>query len=102
MPKRTRKDPTAPKDVASLDVTMDATPLNHARPSVIPVQGQANPGGEENVVGRPAPQMSEENQMGQGGDGANENEASQPTRGNTPPIHLDSPEREQQPRASNG
>jgi hypothetical protein len=90
MPKRTRKDPTAPKDVASLDVTVDATPLNHAHPSVTPVLGQANP------------QVSEKHQMGQGGGGANENEASEPTRGHTPPIHLDSPEREQQPRASDG
>lgn len=107
MPKRTRRDPTAPEDVAFLDVTVDATPLNHAHPSVTPVQGQANPGVEENVAGHTAPQMSGEDHIGQGAGenlagGVNENEASQPMRDNTPPIHLDSPEREQQPRAPDG
>ena len=107
IPKRARRDPNAPEGVASLDETVDATPLNHALPSVVPVQDQANPGVEENAAGNTAPHLSEEEHIGHDvgenlAGGANENEISQPTRGNTPLIHLASPKREQQPHASDG
>ena len=102
MPKRVRRGSNAPEGVVSLDETVDADPLNHAHPSVVPVQEQTNPGEEENAAGNTAPHLAEEGNAGPDAGGINEHENSQPTRGNTPPINLASPEREQHPRASDG
>ena len=108
LPLKRRKNDVAAVEVgASLNDTVDATPLNHAHPSVAPVQGQVNPEEveREDADGHAAHLAFEETDQDAGvnltGEG-NRDEVPHPSRGNTPPVHMASPEGEQQPCASDG
>ena len=97
MPKRVRRDPNVVEGVISLTETEDANPINQAFPSGGPIQNQPNPEVAANAEENIAPQLSGEENVNHGveenlGGGINENERSPPVRGNTPPIHLHSPE----------